>query len=90
MKSVTIQVFGRVQGVGFRYLTKMVADKLGIKGTVANLNDGSVYIEAEGPEDQLNEFIHAVKMSPSPSGKVDRTVINEQPSQNFSGFRVTN
>ncbi|AMV61371.1 putative nucleoside phosphatase [Pediococcus damnosus] len=90
MKSVTIQVFGRVQGVGFRYLTKMVADKLNIKGTVANLDDGSVYIQAEGPEDHLNEFINTVKMSPSPSGHVEKTTIEDQSVQNFSDFRVTN
>ncbi|AVK99769.1 acylphosphatase [Pediococcus inopinatus] len=90
MKSVTIQVFGRVQGVGFRYLTKMVADKLNIKGTVANLNDGSVYVEAEGSEDNLNEFINAVKLSPSPSGHVEKTVINDVALQNFTDFRVTN
>ncbi|WP_412988236.1 acylphosphatase [Pediococcus siamensis] len=89
MKSVTIEVYGRVQGVGFRYLTKMVADKLGIKGTVANRRDGSVYIEAEGENDPLNEFINAVKMSPSPSGHVEKTTIKEQPLQNFLDFRVT-
>ncbi|GAB5054585.1 MULTISPECIES: acylphosphatase [Pediococcus] len=89
MKSVTIQVFGRVQGVGFRYLTKMVADKLNIKGTVANRNDGSVFIEAEGENDHLNEFINAVKMSPSPSGHVEKTTITEQTLQNFTDFRVT-
>ncbi|GAB5053150.1 acylphosphatase [Pediococcus ethanolidurans] len=90
MKSVTIQVFGRVQGVGFRYLTKMVADKLNIKGTVANLNDGSVFIEAEGEEDHMNEFINAVKLSPSPSGRVEKTTITDRPLQNFTDFRVTN
>ena len=34
MRSVRMNVQGRVQGVGFRYLTKMVADRLGISGKV--------------------------------------------------------
>lgn len=41
---VHIIVSGRVQGVGFRWMTKMVAAKLHITGTVANQMDGSVEI----------------------------------------------
>ncbi|MGL4265782.1 MAG: acylphosphatase, partial [Weissella cibaria] len=35
-------VRGRVQGVGFRYFTKQLADKLGVTGVVWNASDGSV------------------------------------------------
>ncbi len=34
MRKVKMNVQGRVQGVGFRYMTKMVADQLGVTGTV--------------------------------------------------------
>ncbi|MDU4833387.1 MAG: acylphosphatase, partial [Enterococcus faecium] len=33
MRKVKMNVQGRVQGVGFRYMTKMVADQLGVTGT---------------------------------------------------------
>ena len=46
MKNYKIIVFGIVQGVGFRYTTKAIADNMGIKGIVRNQNDGTVYIEA--------------------------------------------
>ena len=35
-------VYGRVQGVGFRYFTWKEAERIGIKGTVRNCVDGSV------------------------------------------------
>ena len=47
---VTMTVSGRVQGVGFRYMTKMVADQLGILGIVKNEANGDGYIEAMGGE----------------------------------------
>ena len=73
-KSSPIRCFGRVQGVGFRWMTKLVADRLGITGTVANQPDGSVKIIAMGPDALLEQFIGAVKASPTPSGRVDRVI----------------
>lgn len=71
MKKVRLRVNGRVQGVGFRFLTKMAADRLGVYGIVRNEDDGAVYIEANGPEAALNDFVNLIKGSPSPSGRVD-------------------
>ena len=39
---------GRVQGVGFRYTTKSVANGFEVTGTVRNLTDGRVELVAEG------------------------------------------
>ena len=47
-------VFGRVQGVGFRFFTLQQAGKLGLKGTVSNRIDGSVEVIAQGTEDQIS------------------------------------
>ena len=41
-------IHGRVQGVFFRASTKQQADKLGIKGYVKNLTNGSVEVLACG------------------------------------------
>lgn len=76
-KAVQLEVYGRVQGVGFRWMTKLVADKLGIKGTVANQVDGSVKIIAIGESATLQQFIGAVKASPSPSGHVTKLIQTE-------------
>ena len=53
MRKVRIHVAGRVQGVGFRYMTKMVADQLQIGGSVKNESDGSVTILATGEEQAM-------------------------------------
>ena len=68
MKAVKIIVKGLVQGVGFRYTTKMLADELKIKGKVVNMTDGSVYIEAQSTDEaSLEQFIAGVESSPSPA-----------------------
>jgi acylphosphatase len=56
-KHFNITISGRVQGVGFRYAARNVAKSLGIKGFAKNLFNGNVYIEAEGDEELLAEFL---------------------------------
>jgi len=52
-----IQVWGRVQGVGYRQACLKEARLRGLKGFVKNLSDGSVYVEAEGDKPQLDELL---------------------------------
>jgi acylphosphatase len=56
-KRLTLNIFGKVQGVGYRYLTQKEAEKRGFFGYVKNLEDGSVVIVAEGKEEDLRNFI---------------------------------
>ena len=46
-------VHGRVQGVGFRWATREQAVGLGLVGTVRNLADGSVRVEASGSNEAM-------------------------------------
>lgn len=80
MKKIRISVDGRVQGVGFRFSTKMLADELGVKGIVRNEWDGSVSIEATGEDDAIDQFIQRIKKSPSPYGRVTNFKIEEDPN----------
>ena len=79
MRKVKMNVQGRVQGVGFRYMTKMVADQLGVTGTVKNEDDGSVTIEAIGNDGIIQKFIEEVKKSLSPSVRVQYVDVQEDP-----------
>lgn len=56
--------FGRVQGVGFRYRARQAADSLGITGWVTNLYDGSVEMEAQGKEEELDCLVQMIQGSP--------------------------
>jgi acylphosphatase len=42
------RVSGKVQGVYFRHSTRIEAIRLGLRGTVRNLSDGSVEVVAHG------------------------------------------
>jgi acylphosphatase len=55
---------GRVQGVGFRYFTRKAAQELGVVGTVANLPDGRVEIEAAGDPAAVEELARRVRQGP--------------------------
>ncbi|MBN3034297.1 MAG: acylphosphatase [Bacteroidales bacterium] len=57
IKNVRLTINGKVQQVGYRFTCMETAYKLGIRGFVKNNHDGSVCIEAEGPEDQLEAFV---------------------------------
>ncbi len=56
-KAVILKVYGKVQGVGFRFYTQKRAQELSLKGFVQNKTDGSVYIEAEGETEQIEMFV---------------------------------
>lgn len=47
---------GEVQGVGFRWTARKVADDLGLSGWVRNEPDGSVSMELEGPSCDLGTY----------------------------------
>ena len=63
--SLEVRVWGRVQGVGFRYFAHDVARRLRLVGYVANLPDGSVRAYAEGPQSSLADFLRQMEKGPS-------------------------
>ena len=52
-----LKIYGKVQGVGFRFYTNRKANELGLKGFVQNKMDGSVYIEVCGEKEIIDEFV---------------------------------
>ena len=48
---------GRVQGVGFRYTAKYLAQSLELTGWVANEYDGTVVMEVPGRETLINKLL---------------------------------
>lgn len=86
---VSLRVSGRVQGVGFRYMTKIKADELGILGMVRNEDNGDVYIEALGSENLIQQFIAIVKKSPAPFGRVDHVeIMSLENLEDYPDFSV--
>jgi acylphosphatase len=87
MKHLSINVTGTVQGVFFRASAKKVANELGINGFVRNENDGTVYIEAEGPEEKLIKFTDWCRQGP-PRSSVKEVITREGDLENFQGFEI--
>jgi acylphosphatase len=53
--------FGRVQGVGFRYAVKMLAEKHNLVGWVENNDDGSVTLVLGGLKKDIENLINNLK-----------------------------
>jgi acylphosphatase len=86
-KAAILKISGRVQNVSFRFHTRKKAQEFNISGFVKNELDGSVYVEAEGEEEPLDQFILWCHKGPT-WARVDH--INIQPSQvqGHDGFVV--
>jgi len=84
LKHYKIKVTGVVQGVYFRALTREKANALGLKGFVRNETDGSVYLEAEGDDVQLETLIQWCWQGP-PRAKIEKVVSQEG---NFVGYKA--
>lgn len=52
---------GIVQGVGFRYTANTLAKRYAVTGYVQNISGGLVEIYVEGPQEDVDDFIHAVR-----------------------------
>ena len=86
-KLLELKVYGRVQGVYYRYSCAKKALELGINGYVKNQDDGSVFIEAEGTGSLLDEFLVWCYSGP-PLASVQRIEMVELPIKNYSGFNI--
>ena len=72
---------------GLRNLAQKTAENLGIKGYVKNQVDGSVFVEAEGKEKELSEFISHCKVGPGWS-HVDRIDVDQYPTKGYDRFKI--
>ena len=82
-----ILVRGKVQGVWYRRSAVEKARELDLSGYAQNLPDGSVVIEAEGTECDLQEFIAWCHTGP-PLAKVDSVECFASEWSGYEGFAV--
>lgn len=85
MQHFDIKIYGRVQGIFFRYSAKKTAEKLGITGFARNESDGTVFIEAEGEKEDLEQFIAWCHKGPT-LAKVDKVETLEGDIKHFINF----
>ena len=82
-----LTISGRVQNVGFRYSAHKKAKELNICGSVKNLSNGSVFIEAEAEEGNLELFVAWCHNGPS-WANVRKVEIQVSPLMNPKDFII--
>jgi len=85
---IHLKIFGRVQGVCFRYYCVEAAGRHGVKGWVRNNPDGSVEVVAEGEDEDVRNFAAMCRRGP-PGAYVRSCVENsESPTGEFESFLI--
>lgn len=85
VRQVRVVYAGEVQGVGFRYTVRKLANERGVAGGVENLSDGTVQLIAEGPEDVLKGLLLQIRVSRLGPGISDEQ-IEWGAAQGLAGF----
>ena len=86
-KHYNITIKGRVQGVGFRYNARRQALALGLDGFVKNMPDGSVYIEIEGNQMSLDDYVDWCRTGPSGS-RIMNVTFSISNLEGLTGFNA--
>lgn len=82
-------VSGRVQGVGFRYATKRMAEQLELSGWVKNLPGGAVEVAATGDPRKLAAFEAWLRAGPAHARVAGVAVTAAEPgADGLGGFHI--
>ncbi|KAK3737900.1 hypothetical protein RRG08_028525 [Elysia crispata] len=86
VKSVSFEVFGKVQGVFFRKHTQAQAKKLGLSGWVQNTPSGSVVGCVEGSEDKVKLMKRWLEETGSPESRIEKCVFSQEKTVDKAAF----
>ncbi len=91
MEAATVRmraiVRGTVQGVGFRANTKAEATRLGLTGFARNRSDGTVEVEAQGPDAAVAALVRWLHAGP-PWAEVSSVEVTDLEPIGESRFRL--
>jgi acylphosphatase len=88
VKSVTVRVHGRVQGVWFRASTRAEAERLGVRGWVRNLSDGTVEAHLQGETRSVDEMVAWCRVGPSGASVSGVELVDAPADDTLSGFQI--
>lgn len=88
MKAVEARVHGRVQGVYYRATARAEGARLGLKGWVKNMADGSVALHVQGDPAAVDAMLDWCSVGP-PAARVLRVEVSDAPpDERLRGFEV--
>jgi len=74
---VSINIYGRVQGVAFRHYTRRKAHELGVTGWIKNQPDNSVAGLFEGDESAVQSLVEWCRNGP-PAARVEQINVRQE------------
>lgn len=81
-----LRIYGRVQGVSFRYHTRREAERRGVSGWVRNLKNGSVEAMLHGRAEAVDALIEWCRHGPSGANVTDVRV--SDGDGDYEGFEI--
>ncbi|QGU96606.1 carbamoyltransferase HypF [Clostridium bovifaecis] len=87
IKRYSVQIYGLVQGIGYRPYIYKIAKELNIKGWVNNF-DSSVAIDMEGEEVRVREFLRKVVEHPPKLGRIQKVEVKEEEPKGYKDFKI--
>ncbi|PSN55596.1 Acylphosphatase-2 [Blattella germanica] len=91
LKTVTFEIYGKVQGVFFRKHTYQEAKRLGLLGWCMNTDQGTVLGCIEGPEDKVEEMKNWLRNVGSPKSTIDKAEFTREENiekVSFTKFNI--
>ena len=87
-QSYLVEIEGIVQGVGFRPFIYNLAQRYGIKGTVANTTEGVVIRTGRLSDKELTSFIDSIRNEKPPASVIENINTSSVPSIKFDSFTI--
>ena len=75
------QFYGIVQGVGFRFTAAMAAESLNMTSWIRNEYDGSVTMELQGTEAEIDEVLKTLKNDRYI--RIEKTICKDMPLDEY-------
>ncbi len=88
MKAVDARVYGRVHGVYFRATARAEGERLGLRGWVRNVDDGTVALRLQGDPAAVDAMLDWCSVGP-PAARVGRVEVSDAvPDSALTSFEV--
>jgi len=86
IRTVEVNIHGRVQGVGYRAWTKSQAERLGLSGHVRNRSDGTVAAIFSGETEAVAVMLDACRKGPPGARVTD--IVEREGTRPEAGFQI--
>jgi acylphosphatase len=87
MKHLNITITGKVQQVGFRFTAFEAARVCHINGIIRNSGTDQIYIEAEGSNENLDQFLKWCSKGPV-GAQIEKLEVVEENFKYYAGFQI--